>query len=35
LVLEILKYFGIVVNDPTIIQAASQEAQKMEINEKS
>ena len=35
LVLEILKYFGIVVNDPTIIQAASQEAQQMEINEKS
>ncbi len=35
LILEILKYFGIVVNDPTIIQAASQEAQQMEINEKS
>jgi hypothetical protein len=35
LVLDILKYFGIVVNDPTIIQVASQEAQQMEINEKS
>jgi hypothetical protein len=35
LILEILKYFGIVINDPTIIQAASQEAQQMEINEKS
>ena len=35
LIVEILKYFGIVINDPTIIQAASQEAQKMEINEKS
>ena len=35
LVLEILKYFGIVINDPTIIQVASQEAQQMEINEKS
>ena len=35
LILDILKYFGIVINDPTIIQAASQEAQQMEINEKS
>jgi len=35
LIVEILKYFGIVINDPTIIQAASQEAQQMEINEKS
>ena len=30
-----LKYFGIIVNDPAIIQAASQEAQQTSINEKS
>lgn len=35
LVVNILKYFGIVINDPTIIQVAEQEAQSMEINEKS
>lgn len=35
LIINILKYFGIVINDPTIIQVAEQEAQSMEINEKS
>jgi len=35
LIVNILKYFGIVINDPTIIQVAEQEAQSMEINEKS
>ena len=35
LVIGILKYCGIIINDPTIIQAAEQEAQKVEINEKS
>jgi len=35
LVIKILKYLGIVINDPTIIQTAEQEAQKVEINEKS
>jgi hypothetical protein len=31
----ILKYCGIIVNDPTIIQVASQEAAQAEANEKS
>jgi hypothetical protein len=35
LVTNILKYFGIVINDPTIIQTAAQEAAKVEANEKS
>jgi hypothetical protein len=35
LIIGILKYCGIIVRDPEIVQAASQEAQKVEINEKS
>ena len=35
LVINILKYCGIIINDPTIIQAAAQEAQQASINEKS
>jgi hypothetical protein len=35
IIINILKYCGIIVKDPTIIQAAEQEAQKIEINEKS
>ena len=35
LVIELLKYFGIIINDPTIIQAAAQEAQSTTVNEKS
>ena len=35
LIINILKYFGVVINDPTIIQVASQEARDIEINEKS
>ena len=35
LVTNILKYFGIVINDPTIIQTATQEAAKVEQNEKA
>ena len=35
LVINILKYCGIIINDPTIIQAAAQEAQQVSINEKS
>jgi hypothetical protein len=35
LVTNILKYFGIVINDPTIIQTAAQESAKVEANEKS
>jgi len=35
LIINILKYFGIVVNDPTIIQVAEQESQAVQINEKS
>ena len=35
LIINILKYCGIIINDPTIIQAASQEAQQTSINEKS
>jgi hypothetical protein len=35
LIINILKYCGIIINDPTIIQAAAQEAQQASINEKS
>lgn len=35
LVIKILKYLGIVINDPTIIQTAAQESTKIEVNEKS
>jgi hypothetical protein len=35
IIINLLKYCGIIINDPTIIQAAEQEAQKVEINEKS
>jgi hypothetical protein len=35
LIVNILKYCGIIINDPTIIQAAAQEAQQISINEKS
>ena len=31
----ILKYAGVIINDPTIIQTATQEAMKVEQNEKS
>ena len=35
LIINILKYCGIILNDPTIIQVAEQEAQQTSINEKS
>ncbi len=35
LIIGILKYCGIIVNDPTIIQAAAQQSAKVEANEKS
>ncbi len=35
IIIGILKYAGVIINDPTIIQAASQEAMKVEQNEKS
>jgi len=35
LIMGILKYCGIIIRDPEIVQAASQSAQKAEINEKS
>jgi len=35
IITNILKYFGVVVNDPAIIQVAEQEARNVEINEKS
>jgi hypothetical protein len=35
LIIGVLKYAGVVINDPTIIQSASAEAQKVEANEKS
>lgn len=35
LIINILKYAGVIINDPTIIQVASQEAQQASINEKS
>jgi hypothetical protein len=31
----ILKYAGVIINDPTVIQTAAAEAQKVEVNEKS
>jgi hypothetical protein len=35
IVINILKYCGIIIRDPQIIQAAAQEAQQVEMNEKS
>ena len=35
LIINVLKYFGVVINDPTIIEVAAQEAQAVEINQKS
>jgi len=35
IIVNILKYCGIIINDPLIIQAAAQEAQATEVNEKS
>ena len=35
LVINILKYCGIIINDPTIIQVAEQEAQQVSNNEKA
>jgi len=35
IITNVLKYFGVVISDPTIIQVAEQESQKVEINEKS
>jgi len=35
LIINILKYFGVIINDPTIIQVAEQENQAVQINEKS
>ena len=34
-IIRILKYCGVIINDPTIIQAASQDIQQTTINEKS
>jgi hypothetical protein len=35
IIIGILKYAGVIINDPTIIQVAEQEAQQVSINEKS
>ena len=35
IIMKILKYCGVIVNDPNVINVASQEIQKTEINEKS
>ena len=35
LIVNILKYCGIIINDPTVIQVASQKVQQEEMNEKS
>jgi hypothetical protein len=35
IIIRILKYSGVVINDPAIVQAATQEVAKKEINEKS
>jgi len=35
IIINVLKYFGVVINDPTIIDVAAQEAQTTEVNLKS
>ena len=35
IITKILKYAGVIINDPTVIQTATAEAQKVEANEKS
>ena len=35
IVMRILKYCGVIINDPTVIQSASQDIQQTTINEKS
>ena len=35
IITKILKYAGVIINDPTVIQTATAEAQKVEVNEKS
>jgi len=35
IILKILQYSGVIINDPTVIQVASQKVQQEEINEKS
>ena len=35
IIMRILKYSGVIINDPNIVQAATQEVTKKEINEKS
>ena len=35
IVMKILKYCGVIVNDPNVINVASQEIQQTEVNEKS
>ena len=35
IIISMLKYFGVVINDPTIIEVAAQEAQATEVNKKS
>jgi len=33
--MKILKYCGVIINDPTVIQVAEQESKEVEINDKS
>ena len=35
LIIGVLKYAGVIINDPTIIQTAAAEAQQVSMNEKS
>ena len=35
IIMKILKYCGVIINDPTIIQVAEQESKEVEINDKS
>ena len=35
LIINVLKYFGVIINDPTIVQVAAQEIKETSINEKS
>ena len=35
LIIGILKYAGVIINNPTVIDVAMQEAQQVQVNEKS
>ena len=35
LIVGILKYAGVIINDPTVIEVAASDAQQVQVNEKS